>query len=72
MTGVIRSQTSSTQKPKFYIGVFVRIVKKDKAFRKIYKQSITDEVFEITGIPTLSQPTVSLVEADKESIQGKF
>ena len=30
-------QTSKTQKPKFYIGDFVRIVKKDKAFRKSYK-----------------------------------
>ena len=30
-------------------------------------QSFTDEVFEITGIPTYS-----LVDADKEPIQGKF
>ena len=65
-------QTSSNQKPKFYIGDFVRIVKKDKAFRKSYKQSFTDEVFEITGIPTLSPPTYSLVDTDKEPIQGKF
>ena len=66
------AQTSSTQKPKFYIGDFVRVVKKDKAFRKSYKQSFTDEVFEITGKPTLSPPTYSLVDADKEPIQGKF
>ena len=65
-------QTSSNQKPKFYIGDFVRIVKKDKAFRKSYKQSFTDEVFEITRIPTLSPPTYSLVDTDKEPIQGKF
>ena len=65
-------QTSSNQKPKFYIGDFVKIVKKDKAFRKIYKQSFTDEVFEIRGIPTLSPPTYSLVDTDKEPIQGKF
>ena len=65
-------QTSSNQKPKFYIGDFVRIVKKDKAFRKSYKQSFTDEVFEITGIPTLSPPTYSLVDTDKEPIQGKL
>ena len=65
-------ETSTTQKPKFYVGEFVRIVKKDKAFRKIYRQSFTDEVFEITGIPTLSPPTYSLVDADNQPIQGKF
>ena len=53
----LAAQTSSLQKPKFYIGDFVRVVKKDKAFRKRSMQSFTDEVFEITGIPTLSQPT---------------
>ena len=68
----LAAQTSSTQKPKFYIGDFVRVVKKDKAFRKSYMQSFTDEVFEITGIPTLSPPTYTLADADKEPIQGKF
>ena len=50
----------------------MRVVKKDKAFRKSYKQSFTDEVFEITGIPKFSPPTYSLVDADKEPIQGKI
>ena len=66
------TQTSTTQKPKFYVGGFVRIVKKDKAFPKSYKQSFTDEVFEITRIPTLNPPTYSLVDVDNEPIQGKF
>ena len=66
------AQKSTTQKPKFYIGDFVRIVKKDKAFRKSYKQSFTDEVFEITGTPTLNPPTYSLVDANNEPIQGQF
>ena len=68
----LAAQTSSTQKPKFYIGDFLRVVKKDEAFRKSYMQSFTDEVFEITGIPTLSPPTYTLNDADKEPIQGKF
>ena len=68
----LTAQTSTTQKPKFYVGDFVRIVKKDKAFRKSYKQTFTDEVFEITGIPTLNPPTYSLVDAVNEPIQGKF
>ena len=66
------AQTSTTQKPKFYIGDFVWIVKKDKAFRKSYKQSFTDEVFEITGIPAFTPPTYSLIDADNEPIQGNF
>ena len=68
----LTAQTSTTQKPKVYVGDFVRIVKKDKAFRKSYKQSFTDEVFEITVIPTLNPPTYSLVDAVIEPIQGKF
>ena len=67
----LAAQTSSTQKPKFYIGDFVRVVKKYIAFRKSYKQSFTDKVFEITVIPTLSPTTYSLIDADKELIQGK-
>ena len=50
----------------------MRIVKKDKTFRKSYKQSFTDEVFEITGIPTLNPPTYFLVDSDNEPNQGKF
>ena len=50
----------------------MRIVKKDKAFRNSYKQSFTEEFFEITGTPTLNPPTYSLVDADNEPIPGKF
>ena len=51
---------------------FVRIVKKEKTFRKGYKQSFTDKVFEIAGIPTLNPPTCSIIHSNKEIIQGKF
>ena len=51
---------------------FVRIVKKDEEFRKGYKQSFNDEVFEITDIPTLSPPIYSIIDANKEKIEGKF
>ena len=69
---LLSAQTSIRQKHKFYIGDFVRIIKKDKAFRKGYKQSLTDKVFEITHIPTLSPPTYSTIDANKEKIEGKF
>ena len=35
-------------------------------------QSLTDKVFELTGIPTLSPPTYTLAHADKEPIRRKF
>ena len=65
-------ETRRSQKPKLYVGDFVQIVKKEKTFRKGYKQSFTDEVFEIAGIPTLNPPTYSPIDSNKESIQGKF
>ena len=69
---LLAAQTSSTQKPQFDIGDFVRLVKKGKAFRKSFKQQFKDEIFKITGIPALNLPNSFLVEADREPIQGKF
>ena len=68
----LSARTSILRKPKFYIGDFVRIVKKDKAFRKGYKQSFPDEVFVITDIPTLPPPTYSIIDANEEKIEGKL
>ena len=65
------AKTANSQKPKFYTGDFVRIVKKEDTFGKGYKQSFTDEVFEIGSIATLLPPTYYLIDADKEIIQGK-
>ena len=65
-------ETCRSQKPKLYVGDFVQIVKKEKTFRKGYKQSFTDEVFEIAGIPTLYPPTYSLIDSNKEIIHGNF
>ena len=47
----LSAETTVSQKPCFFAGDFVRIVKKDKAFRKGYEQSFTDEVFKIIDIP---------------------
>ena len=68
----LSAQTNILQKSEFHIGDFVRIVKKDEAFRKRYKQSSTEEVFEITDIPTLSPSTYFFIDANKEKIEGKF
>ena len=65
-------ETRRSQKPKLYVGDFVRIVKKEETFRKGYKQSFTDGVFEIAGVPTLNPPTYSLIDSNKELIHGKF
>ena len=68
----LTAKTENSQKPKFYICDFVHIVKKEETFGKGYKHLFTDEVFEIASIPTLHPPTYSLIDADKEVIQGKF
>ena len=68
----LSAQTIKFQRPKFYVGDFVRIVKKDEAFRKGYKQSFTDEVFEVESLATFNPPTYSLIDANGEKIEGKF
>ena len=66
------ANTTYSQKPKFFVGDLVRILKKEETFGRGYKQSFTDEIFEISSIPTLNPPTYSLIDTDKEIIQGKF
>ena len=66
------AETTVSQKPRFFFGDFVRIVEKDKAFRKCYEQSFNDEVFEITDTPTLIPPSYSIIDANKEKIEGYF
>ena len=41
-------------------------------FAKGYKQSFTDEIFEIFDVPTRNPPTYNLIDANKEPIEGKF
>ena len=61
------------RQPKYKIGNFVRIAKEeDIPFRKGYKQSFTDEIFEIVNIPTVNPPTYNLKDKSGETISGKF
>ena len=60
------------RRPKIFVGDFVRIAKLELPFRNGYKQSFTDEVFEIFDIPTRNPPTYNLIDTDKEPIEGKF
>ena len=66
----LSAQTIKFQRPKFYVGDFVRIVKKDEAFRKGYKQFFTDEVFEVECLATFNPPTYSLIDANGDKIEG--
>ena len=59
-------------RPKLYVGDFGRIAKNDIAFRKSYKQSFTDKVFETFDIPTRNPPTFNLIDTDRQPIEGKF
>ena len=58
--------------PKLYVGVYVRLAKVDIPFRKGYKQSFTDEVFEVCDIPTQYPPTYNLIDSNREPIEGKL
>ena len=59
-------------RPKFYVRDFVRISKAYLPFRKGYKQTFTNEVFEIYDIPTTNLSNKSLIDASQEPVQGKF
>ena len=71
LISLIANNTFS-QKPKILVDDFVQILKKEKKFGKGYKQSFTGEIFEIFSIPTLNPPTYSLIDTNKEVIQGKL
>ena len=60
------------RRPKFYVGDFVRKSKADLPFRKRYKQTFTNEFFEIYDIPTTNPPTYSLIDASQDPVKGKF
>ena len=47
ISSIFDASTKLVRRPKFYVGDFVRISKADLPFRKGYKQTFTNEVFEI-------------------------
>ena len=69
---IFNDSSKLVRRPKFYVGDFVRISKADFPFRKGYKQTFTNEVFEIYDIPTTNPPTYSLIGASQEPVKGKF
>ena len=60
------------RRPKLYVGGFVKIAKTELPFRKGYKQSFTDKIFEIFDIPTRNPSIYNLIDADREPIEGKL
>ena len=66
------ANTTYSQKQKIFVGDLVRILKKEDTFGKGFKQSFSEKIFEISSIPTLNLLTYSLIDTDKEFIQGKF
>ena len=69
---IFDASTKLFRRPKFYVRDFVRISKADLHFRKGYKQTFTNEVFEIYDIPTTNPPTYSLIDASHEPVKRKF
>ena len=68
----LKASEKLIRRPKFHIGDFVRISKADIPFRKGYKQTFTNEVFEIYDIPTVNPPTYNIIDANQEPVTGKF
>ena len=60
------------RRSKFYLGDFVRKSKEDIPFRKGYKQTFTNKVFEIYDISTTNPPNYSLIDASQEPVKGKY
>ena len=60
------------RRPKFYVVDFVRISKADLPFRKRYKQTFANEVFEIYDIHTKNPPNYSLIDASQKDSQWKI
>ena len=60
------------RRPKLYVADYLRLAKVDIPFRKGYKQSFTDEVFEVFVIPTPNPPTYKLIDTNREPIEGTF
>ena len=64
--------TNKPKKPRFKVGQWVRIARKDLPFRKGYQQNFTDELFEISELFTTNPPTYGLKDNQGEVILGKF
>ena len=63
----LSAQTTILQKSKFYVGDFVRIVKKDKAFRKGYKNPLLTRYLRLQIFRRCHrQPTLLLTQTKKK------
>ena len=67
---IFDASTKLVLRPKYCVGDFLS--KADLPFRKGYKQTFTNKVFEIYDIPTTNPPTYSLIDATQVPVKGKF
>ena len=69
---IFNASAKILRRPKFHVGDFVRISIAALPLRKGYKQTFTNEVFEIYDIPTTNPPTYSLIDTSEKPVKGKF
>ena len=69
---IFNSSAKLIRRPKFYVGDFVRISKAHLPFRKGYKQTFTNEVFEIYDVPTTNPLNYCIIDVSQEPVKGKF
>ena len=69
----IQSETPRKRKPpRFNVGDYVRISKKEIPFNKGYKAQFTNEIFDITKVFKTFPTTYWLRDHNQEDIKGKF
>ena len=56
--------------PTFHIGDFAGLSRADDPFRKGYKQTFTNKVFEFYDIRTVNPPTYNIIDANQEPVAG--
>jgi hypothetical protein len=59
-------------KPKFAVGVMVRITKKQEVFRNGYLPSWTEELFIITNVQYANPTSYKIKDMKREEIKGTF
>ena len=69
---IFNTSAKIVRRSKFCVGDFCAKNQKRIFFRKGYKQTFTNKVFESYDVPTTNPPTYSLIDAYQEPVKGKF
>lgn len=69
---IINSLPMRKEKPSFHVGDYVRIAKKNEAFRKGYKPQFTRDIYKVKAVTTTNPVTYNLTDKNNKRIFGRF